>query len=196
MDKTARYGIFFMTAALALTGAAVWAQGPDRAPQPEPGKKRTPQTEGARRQAADADLAARLTAQLQLREDQQKKVKAAIAKARPELDKLEAEMKALRERMGKAEFSAKESIRDILDLEQKMKFDRLGDRLLDRSQAGPCPGGPGPRGGPERMGPPMMEGGPRMEDRGPEGFPPRGRMSGPQGGDQPQGPPPNEAEDD
>ena len=64
MDKTVRYGTFFMTAALALTGAAVWAQGPDRAPQPEPAKKRAPQTAAARRQAADEALAERLTAQL------------------------------------------------------------------------------------------------------------------------------------
>ena len=187
MDKTVRYGTFFMTAALALTGAAVWAQGPAHAERPEPGKQRTPQTEEARRQAADADMVARLAAQLQLREDQQKKVKSAIAKARPELDKLEAEMKTLQERIGKAEFSAKESIRDILDLEQKMKFDQAGDRFLKMSRAGACP---------ERMGPPMMEGGPRMENRGRAGFPPRGDMSGPQGPNQPPGPPPNEAEDD
>ena len=87
-------------------------------------------------------------------------------------------MRVLQERIRKAEFRAKESIRDILDLEQKMQFDRDGDRLLKMSRAGACPRGPNE--GPERMKPPMMEGGPLMEGREREDFPPRGKMSGPQ----------------
>jgi hypothetical protein len=195
MDKKSRWGIFFVTAALVLTGAAAWAQNPDLAPAAAPDKKPTPETEQARRKAEDADMVERLASQLDLREDQQKKVKAIVEKARPDMDKLEAEMKALQERIKKTMFGVKESIRETLDMDQKMKFDQVGLRLLPLSRHG------------ERAG--RRPGAPGMRERGPEGFPPRpdlsgrpeaparpempgpqepNRQPGPQGPQQPQGP--------
>jgi len=196
MHKGIRIGIWVLAAALALAGTAASAQGPKpdkpkKEAAPGPGKGPGPRLEPDRHIPSSEELLERLSDALKLSEDQQHKIKAVLDESRPEMEKLETEMKSLHERMKKAMFRAKESIREMLDMDQKERFDGIAMQIMMTRRQHMTTGRRG-------MGGPMM--GPGMRERGPEGpmleERERRRELRPEAGpDRPEAPP-HEAEDD
>ena len=164
MNKKVILGFFLSTALLGGIWTAAKAQGPGpKQTQAPKGQGRT-QEPGKHKMSAE-DILKRLTERLQLREDQQKKIKDILEKSQPEMQKLEAEMKALHERMKKAMFSAKENIRETLDIDQKEQFDDISRSFMMRHERMSMPMGRPGMGGPGVWGHGGHEGGPMMEGR-------------------------------
>ncbi|MFA6004801.1 MAG: periplasmic heavy metal sensor [Elusimicrobiota bacterium] len=123
-------GICLLALTLGWAGSPASAQGPkpDKSGKESAARPKGPGPD----QAAPKDILERLTKALELNAAQQAKVKAILDKAKPELDKIEADMKAVHERMRTAMFQNKESIRETLTMEQKEKFDAVAMRMLMR----------------------------------------------------------------
>ena len=123
---------------------------------------------------------------LELKGEQKAKVKSIMEEGKPRMEAIKKEMKALQEKIKKEMFAQTEKIRGVLADEQKMKFDEMKMRMMDRMQGGGMRGvRPRMRGGESpgrRFGPPDGDDdgpGERMRDRMGEG--PNGRRP-PDGG--------------
>ena len=111
--------------ALLLPLSAIAAENP--APPKEQPKRGGPML--------DEKYADKLDEHLQLKAEQKVKIKAAIEKAKPELDKLHKELEAVHERMRKAMGELNENIRATLDIEQKERFDEMRAHMRRRFRA-------------------------------------------------------------
>ncbi len=127
------------------------------------------------------DFLRKLTDKLKLSADQQKKVKSVLDGSKPDMEKLEAEMKALHGRMKALAHKTKEGIRETLDMAQKDKFDEMLVRMKRRM------GGHGTLKG---------IGGPGRHEKEIEIREVRRVGEGHEGPEKPDGPPPQDKEDD
>jgi hypothetical protein len=164
MYRIVRLGIVIMTTAVAISSAAVWAQGPNEQDGRASGN-RPPQIDQDRREMSDQAVLDRLTESLGLSDDQKSNVKDILAKSRPEVEQLKKEMKSLQERIKKSVAGVQSSISETLNTEQAEKFKGSAGRLLTQRVSGGMTGGLGMRGnGPEgamregRRQPPDMRG--------------------------------------
>jgi predicted RNase H-like nuclease (RuvC/YqgF family) len=126
---------YFYWAVLVLTAAVL---GGTAVSQAQDQKEEKPRHEGnataraPQRQGPPSNevILKKLTKDLDLSAEQQKTIKDILEKNRPEMEKIAADMKALRERMKKEMFRTKESIRQTLSMDQKEKFDELAARMM------------------------------------------------------------------
>ena len=173
LDSHARacypWGTMKKTSWLSLPVAALLAAAAFRPayaqPGPPPNEEQDEEGPGGKATAKelkhpllDDKAMAKLAARLELTEDQKKKFNAVIDKAKPDLEKKQAEVKAASEKMQAASKAlktaagaAKESIRDSLTLEQKEKFDRQFMMLGMQNMRQMRKGRMGGRGGPQGM---------------------------------------------
>lgn len=159
--KRALWMAAILGAALALGPApSVLARGQEHPMPPQEGEGR--KKEAPKHPMLSEKFIEKLTEHLKLSGEQQAKVKAVLEKSRPEMEKLETEMRALHEKLQSSMRKAKEGIRETLDMDQKDKFDEMMQFFRRRMGGSQHPGGPeGWKGG--------RQGKSRMESRGRKG---------------------------
>lgn len=165
-----------LAAALIIRGAVTSNANPEREDGPPEPRKHGFLSE---------DFLRKLTDKLKLSADQQKKVKSVLDSSKPDMEKLEAEMKALHEKMQALAHKTKEGIRETLDMRQKDKFDEMLVRMKRRM------GGMHHRTGQALSGPGGHEREINVEIRKV-----RRVGEGHEGPEKADGPPPHEKEDD
>lgn len=174
------FRILFVAAALALPALSAAHEGERHDEGAEKEAKGPPKPA-----ILDEKFLDKLTEHVKLTPEQQKKVKDILDKARPDLEKQQAEMKALHEKMAAAfknikgsMMKIKEGIRESLSADQKDDFDEMWARMRQRMHGGmgQRPGMGWQKGGrPHGPGPGMDEG-PGQPPSG--GKPPQGPAQG------------------
>ncbi len=129
--------------AAALLAAPVWANPPGDDDGDGAGAQE-PQTGGGEKHPLlGEEFIERLSKQLELSADQQAKAKALIAKARPDLERRHAEVKALRDKMKAASKEMQKGMRQVredlrqgMTLEQRERFDEMWMSMKMRGRGG------------------------------------------------------------
>lgn len=158
--------IFFLAAAAPFWAPAIQAQEPgDSVSRPQ---EPDDEEEGSGKDRArlggplSEKFLEKLADRLKLSSDQQKNIREIAGKARPEIEKMEAELRELGKKLKKAMRQAQENIREALDLEQREVYDEMVQRFKRRKRMGPhpFPPGEGSRREMRRPGPPQEPEGP------------------------------------
>lgn len=85
----------------------------------------------------------KLADRLKLSSEQQKKIREIADKARPDIEKMEADLRELGMKLKKAMRQAQENIREALDLDGREVYDEMVQRFKRRKRMGPHPFLPG-----------------------------------------------------
>lgn len=143
--------IFFLAALSPFRAPAIQAQEPGESvshPQEPDDEEEGPGREQGKDRAREGGplsgkFLEKLADRLKLSSDQQKKLREIAGKARPEIERMEAELRELGKKLKKAMRQAQENIREALDLEQREVYDEMVQRFKRRERRGPHPFAPG-----------------------------------------------------